>query len=180
MSVCLGIDPDSKYIAMAMGSSRGILDVYAHKIPKAGKDDLEPMIKALAHHIPAFVKSLRLDPIWPMRIIVEGQLIYPGGKEQPNDLLKLARIAGAAAGICAILYPDKKIIIPKPYEWKGTVPKRVHQARIYNNLGWGYKQTKSYAYPLKPMVGKDLKQTEWKHVGDAVGLCQWGAGLDLT
>lgn len=180
MSICLGIDPDSKYIALAAGSSHGVLDVYSHKVKKAGKDDLESMIKALGHHIPAFMKSLRLDPVWPLRIVIEGQLIYPSSKEQPNDLLKLARIAGAAAGVCSMLYPDKKIIIPKPYEWKGTVPKPVHQARLFHKLGWGYKKTRGYAYPLKPAVGKYLNQSEWKHVADAIGLMQWGAGLDIT
>jgi hypothetical protein len=175
--VCLGIDPDTRYIALAMCSKNEVLAVYSCHIKEVQKDDLEPMIKALRHHIIIFMTQLNYDPLWPLRIIVEGQRIYPGDKIQPNDLIKLAQIGGAAAGICADLYPTKKIIIPEPRQWKGSVPKAIHQARQFYKLGWGYKKTKTYAYPISPNIGKNLKQLEWKHVGDAIGLALWGANL---
>lgn len=174
MPVCLGLDPDCEYISMSIGSSTDILAIYSEKI-KSRKGDLVPMIKALSHHIPLFVESLRLDPLWPMRIVIEGQHIYQGSKVQPNDLIKLSKVAGAAAGICALHFPNTKIIIPEPKDWKGSVPKAVHQARLYHKLGWGYKKCRDYAYPLHPTIGQELKQGEWKHMGDSIGLQMWGA-----
>lgn len=179
--LCLGIDPDSLYVALAVGSSQDILAVHSHKIKGARTDTIEPVIRALRIQIPAFMQSLTLDAVWPMRIVVEGQRVYAGSKVQPNDLIKLAKIAGAAAGICAMLYPDKHIIIPDPRDWKGSVKKHIYQARLYNKLGWGYVSHKSanYAHPENPTAGKSLKQGEWKHAGDACGLCMWGASLNL-
>jgi hypothetical protein len=180
MPVCLGIDPDSQYIAMAIGSAETVLGVCSIKVPGAGKGGFMAMVKALNLAIPAFVLSHDLDPLWPSKIIIEGQKIYAGEQAQPNDLIKLAQLAGISAGICSSLYPSKQIIIPQPREWKGSVPKRIHQARLYKKLGWGYKQTKTYAYPINPTVGKELNRGDWKHVGDAIGLMQWGAGLDTA
>jgi hypothetical protein len=179
--VCLGIDPDSQYVALAVGSSQDILAVHSHKIKGTRKDTIEPVIRALRIQIPAFMKSLHLDDVWPSRIVVEGQRIYAGSKAQPNDLIKLAKIAGAAAGICAMLYPDKHIIIPDPRDWKGSVPKHVYQARLYKQLGWGYVSHKSanYAHPKNPTAGRSISHGEWKHAGDACGLSMWGASLDL-
>ena len=178
MPVCLGVDPDSQYIAMAMGSTETVLDVYSKKVPGAGKDGLLVMIKALTKAIPEFVRQHDFNHLWPSRIIIEGQRIYPESKARPNDLIKLAVLAGAIAGICASLYPSKRIIIPQPREWKGSVPKSVYQARLYKQLGWGYHKMKTYTYPLYPRVGQNIKHTEWKHVGDAIGLMRWGARLN--
>ena len=174
MVSCLGIDPDSEYVAMALGCKGSITDVYSFKV-KSERGDLAPMLRALSIHIPKFINDKDMEPIWPLRIVIEGQKIYPGGKARPNDILLLGQIAGMAAGVCASNWPDKNIIIPTPSEWKGSVPKRVHQARVYDSLGWGYKQKTGYSVPRNPDVGKHLKSGEWKHVGDAVGLCLWGA-----
>ena len=182
MPICLGIDPDSQYIAMAFGSTKTVLGVYSKKVPGAGKDGLIVMIKALSEAIPEFARQHDFNHLWPSRIIIEGQRIYPKSKARPNDLLKLAVLAGATAGICASLYPSKRILIPQPREWKGTVEKYIYQARLYQQLGWGYIQhmKSNYSHPLTPSVGQDLKQGEWKHVGDAIGLMRWGARLDIT
>jgi len=173
--LCLGLDPDSEYLSMSVGSSTDVLAIYSQKIKGNKRGGIESMLKALCHHIPAFVKSLHLEPIWPMRIIIEGQRIYPGSKARPNDMIKLSKIAGAAAGVFAMYLPDTKILIPEPREWKGSVPKAVHQARTYTKLGWGYTKCKDYSYPQHPTVGQGLTQSEWKHMGDSIGLHMWGA-----
>ena len=182
MAVCLGIDPDSEYVALAAGSLRNILGIYSYKIPRPDKNNFNPFLQALRYHIPLFVKSLNLDPIWPVNIIIEGQRIYQKQKVRPNDILHLGQIAGAVAMICAELYPHQRIIIPEPFDWKGNIDKATHQARLYNELGWGYKKIgKKYAYPLHPTIGQDLNKGEWKHVGDAIGLYRWGCTqLDLS
>lgn len=174
--ICLGIDPDSKYIALAVGDAEIIQGVCSFKVPQGRME----MIKILPQIIPAFMEEQYGLPLWPPIIIIEGQRIYPQSKVRPNDLIKLAHLAGAAAGVCASLYPGSRILIPEPKDWKGSVPKHIHQARLYKKLGWGYKQTKDYAYPEHPTVGKKLLKGEWKHVGDAIGLMQWGAALDAA
>jgi len=180
MPICLGIDPDSRYIAMAIGSVETVLGVYSKKVPGTGKGGLIVMIDALTEAIPEFIRQHNLNHLWPSTIIIEGQRIYPKSKARPNDLIKLAVLAGAIAGICVSLYPSKRILIPQPREWKGTVEKYIYQARMYQQLGWDYVQHKksNYSHPKNPTVGKTINMGEWKHVGDAIGLMMWGACLD--
>lgn len=169
MSICLGIDPDTKYVALAMTSETQVLAV---RSVKACPDSI---LQALSIQIPDFVKAQALDSIWPLRIVVEGQKIYPGSKVRPNDLILLAQVAGMAAGVCAAHFPDKELFIPEPSGWKGSVKKAIYQARLFHTLGWGFKKARDYAYPLKPSVGQCIPRGEWKHVGDAIGLAMWGA-----
>jgi hypothetical protein len=111
---------------------------------------------------------------------------------RPLDLIHLGNVAGLAVMRVARGYLHGcGLYWPKPAEWKGSVEKHAMQARLYEELGWGYeivwKNQKSpigrsrkgdYAVPqahtlVTPGLGTDIAPTEWKHVGDALLLARW-------
>lgn len=113
-------------------------------------------------------------------IVVEGQELYRGSDadtKNPKSIMHLASAAGAAASQCMALAPHAQVLMPVPQRWKGSVPKQIHQARIYEKLGWGHLIRSGYCIPSNPKceVGNLFKFNpgDWKHVGDAVGLAQW-------
>lgn len=103
-------------------------------------------------------------------IVVEGQQIYRSTK-QPSAIIKLAQQAGRLAAIADIY--GTPVLMPLPRAWKGTIPKQIHQARLYRRLGWPYKlnKGKTYAYPEDR---QGHLQSHWKDIGDACGLAVWG------
>ena len=117
-------------------------------------------------------------------VVVEGQEIAYTSKSgaNPRDIMLLATVAG---GFLAKAWADdaRHVLFPPPNEWKGSVPKHTHQARIYDKLYWEFKKTgtskTSYAYPTKGHEdvhgASTLNKGDWKHVGDAIGLAMWGA-----
>lgn len=113
-------------------------------------------------------------------LAVEGQELYQFGDaktKNPKSIMFLATVAGMA------LYnfynaPDMKLFFPTPHDWKGGVPKSIHQARTLKRLGWEYGQVESkangYSYPLNPPSQfAHFKRGQWKHIVDAIGLALW-------
>lgn len=95
--------------------------------------------------------------------------------KNPQSLTDLAVVTGFFAG-----YMDFGLTgVIEPSEWKGSVPKDKHQARVLLKIpGTKIKKTKAYAYPvagplLRLAEKGGLKRTDWKHVADAVGIAQW-------
>lgn len=58
-------------------------------------------------------------------LVCEVPQAYPRSKVDPNDLIKLALLAG---GLVAQTIAVHKVLV-KPREWKGQVPKKIHNAR---------------------------------------------------
>lgn len=112
---------------------------------------------------------------------VEGQEIYRGvakGKMKtgnPADLLNLAPVTGLLAMriACAMNGARCAPWVVKPKTWKNGVPKRIHQARVFNRIGWKYTKKTQYcvadAVPAHVLHNVE-KTSQWKHVGDAIGL----------
>ena len=171
--ICLGIDPDSHNLAWALVEKDQtritVLDLGIITVPKSfkGKRAVTKMIWEL-QQLPKRFEDLEQ----PYSLVIEGQEIYRGSnsKVNPNGLLMIAQIAGAAAGL--LREGASGLRIPRPREWKQSIPKPVHQARILSKLGWGYKKTQGYSYPLSSPF--DFKSSEWKHLVDAIGLAVWG------
>lgn len=67
----------------------------------------------------------------PRTLVVEVPQVYAGSKQKgdPNDLIQLAGVLGALTGLfrCAT-------VGYAPREWKGQVPKDVHNRRILGKL----------------------------------------------
>lgn len=165
----IGVDPDSDTTAWAV-ADRSTL--YAVGIVRGGLREMVVGLEAAA------------SPWGPQIAVVEGQTIYPGSKVAPNDIVKLARFAGFAAGILAAVH-SLPVLIPMPFDWKGQAPKEINQARTFAHYGILYEvrggRSGKYCVPsgcakaAKVKGASSLNNGDWKHVGDAVGLALWGA-----
>jgi len=177
----LGIDPGVAKIGLAVvsGSSRTATDFLWAGVAK-GKTNLRT-IRSLWFEL-AHIKVHYGTKI--TGIVIEGQEYYLTDQERkskPEDLIKVAFMAGAAAGICTNAFgsEDLPIKCPLPKEWKGNVPKHIKQERILKELnipvlkhvGRGGK------FPVpKPtmMVRNNVTDSCWYDILDAAGLALWG------
>ena len=169
MKLYCGIDPDTKNTAIAIITEDGRLYDWAIvKTPSKVKGE-----EALPYLAKAF-KSVALP--YCAVCCVEGQRIYRNSQAAPNTIITLAN----AAGVCLSWAVDNadKVCLAAPQEWKGTVPKPIHQARILRKAGWGAKKKSGYSVPILQdsqidgPIGK-IKDSEWKHLVDAIGLAHF-------
>lgn len=164
----IGVDPDCDTTAWAIADKKSIRAV---GIIRGGLRELVVGLEAA------------VSPWGPQRAVVEGQVIYPGSKESPNDIVKLARFAGFSAGILAFL--GLPVLIPMPFDWKGQTPKEINQGRTFATFGILYEirggRSGKYCVPSGCAVAAQIRgsaglnEGDWKHVGDAAGLALWGA-----
>lgn len=174
MIIC-GIDPDTTNTAVCFGTKHRLLAVFSIQVPKmpGGKNKLE-MVRAIGSRLPALLKAWK-----PEALVVEGQAYHSSRtKAAPSDILAVAQVAGAAAGC---VQPGCQLLLPEPHEWKGSVPKPIHQMRTYRAFGLVAEQRSDFAYPLPTSALEGIFGTEhmglsnWKHLGDAAGMVLWGA-----
>lgn len=73
-----------------------------------------------------------------------------------------------------------RVFLPLPSQWKGSVPKEIHQARVLRKVGIEPKKGAGYCYPADPKVLKrwGFPKGSWKHLSDAIGLALWGLEQD--
>jgi hypothetical protein len=171
--ITLGIDPDSKDLAIASWSPDGPLN--AQVLHVVGSCTNYQMIDAIGGWNAWEV----LDGSMPVTIALEGQQV-DRRRTGKGDLFKLAHITGAMALRCRQELPRAKLLVPSPQEWKGKLAKHAHQGRLYQDLGWGYtikgsiEKRTAYALPIDvPDHLKHITNTQWKHVGDAFLLAKW-------
>ncbi len=167
------VDPDLHHTAWAVVESGYPLQLGVWDV-QASKKNEEAVAQMLANMAKGFPFTPRID-----NIVIEVPVIYPNGKERPNDLMRLARVAGGAGALACLSYPNAELYLATPLQWKGSVPKRIHQARICSKLGWEYKQVHTHSYPTEipnaaVMGAEGFKSRDWKHVLDAIGLGLWG------
>jgi hypothetical protein len=169
--IFFGVDPDSWTTAWAAVNSSEILAVGVLRRKRSGKIGMVEMLSLWEPNIGS--SGDRLVGV------VEGQSLHYGSNVNPDDLFKLAHTAGAAA---ASLFRAgfRNVLIPKPEDWKGQVPKQIHQARVLNKFGILYEQLADYCVPsgcarLARIQGAaSLNRGDWKHVVDAIGLARYG------
>lgn len=166
--IILGVDPDLHATSFVWLGSNGVLDVRVARVPKkiVGDEAVDAMCDVLAG-----MDLLRTA--LPDLVVVEGQHIVRGekGTKNPVDILRLAQVAGAASCAARRAYRSTKTIRPTPAEWKGQVPKEVHQARVLRDQGWGTMEAGLAALGTR---WPEVTTREWLHVVDALGLAQWG------
>ena len=163
----IGVDPDSKDTSWCCMEDGEVLSLGVVSIPRKfrGADSVREMIWALQdlpNQVPCGKEFL---------LVVEGQQAYQGrGRADPNSLIMIAQVTGAVAGI---LRPFAgSLVIPRPCDWKKSVPKPIHQARILSRIGWEYTKTSTGSYPTNAPF--DFKVGEWLHLVDSIGLAAWG------
>lgn len=176
----IGFDPDLHNSGVAVFKDGHLEAVDLVTIPKElkGRTAALAMASAVAHRL----SRLRTDLSWDgdidyngaIRLAAEYMKVYRGGGEKAADLINLSFITGAA---CAMFNPDE-VRVPLAAEWKGQVPKRIHQARTLKGEGLEYTvQGKNRDLfrvdwgPVWPDPPKALGKQS--HVIDAVGLGRW-------
>ena len=65
-------------------------------------------------------------------VVIEGQVVYPRSKADPNDILQIAGVAGGLAAIAQAL--GAEVVGLLPAVWKGQAPKTVLEARSKKKL----------------------------------------------
>jgi len=170
--LALGIDPDTKALAWALADRHTI---YAVGVVRSSSGSVSEMLRNASLAIPT-IRSAEIA-------VVESQEIHYQGKAPPADILKLAHVAGGILGILSAVCPTTKLCLPVPREWKGQVPKPIHHKRIFQHYGILAVEEREYCRPagcskIAQVVGASaLKNSDWKHVTDAIGLARFGADL---
>ncbi len=85
--------------------------------------------------------------------------IYRGSKARPDDLIQLAGVVGAVSAAV----PANRRISYYPREWKGQVPKDVHNRRILEKLGADEKRAIEFAGAATHNVNDAVGQALWYH-----------------
>lgn len=170
----IGIDPDLHDLAIA-GWDNGPRSAHVIHVPRrkgrTGQLAVLDMIEAMRLEYPFLDKDHEVEIV-----AVEAQTLQREGIKQhkrPQDIVILGNVAGAVLGSLSNA-GYHRILFPTPEEWKGQLPKRVMQARLYKELGWGFEQKPDYAIPKEvPHQFAHITDTQWKHVGDALLLARW-------
>lgn len=174
----IGADPDlhTTGIALVSDNPADPIKVWCIEVEKdvrKGRDAAVAMIEAI-NRFSGGVSDY---------FAVEAQEIYQGAGQDadtknPRSILWLGHVAGAL-----FFFLNMEAIegyFPSPQEWKGTVPKQIHQARILTSLRIPYEKVgkdprTGYCRPtdFSRFQGEVKSKTHWKHLIDALGLALW-------
>lgn len=175
-----GIDPDLHAVGFAACDADGdVLWVRSASVSKVVKDTRA--VLAMSAKIVESLRGPRMSLAGSQIVCVENQDIYLKTTKNPRNILSLGQVAGAC--VAAAVPTADHIIFPRPKQWKGDTPKRIHQARLYADLGLKYTRCGSsdrtgYVVPRAPGWvdgGESLRKGAWKHVNDAILLARWAA-----
>ena len=107
---------------------------------------------------------LQATPGVPLMLVIEWPQIYhKWSKGDNNDLLPLAAIAGNLMSH----FPWAKTQLPKPAQWKGQVPKDVHNARVLKRLS---------VDETRLVAAARVAKSKAHNMIDAIGLGLWALG----
>lgn len=168
MRVIVGVDPSTFEPAMAVLAGGQILGAWCLSAPD--KSSLEYRAINLCSQVDEAIR-----PIWspPDVLVVENQQVVRGWTKRPQDIVALAKVAGAYLALRA-----KRKYSPFPHEWKGTAKsygKVVNQSRTYKELGIEFEVYKDYCIPKLGRNFDHITKKQWRDVGDAIGLAVWGS-----
>ncbi len=123
-----------------------------------------PTLHERAIHMAHTVTHGRMHELVEISVCVEGQQVYPSerSKGDPNDMIKVAIVAGAMLGALATHAVVVASALPLPRQWKGNTPKAIHHERL----------ARDFPHWVEP-VAADTPKSLQHHVWDAVGLLEW-------
>lgn len=156
MDRVLAIDPGVHACAWAFRIGSKTTDVGIGKDKPPGQ-----FVASVNHLIYAFHYIGQIAK--PEIVIVEHPVIYPveRAKADPNDIVKLAAVAGVVGAACAAASIGCELEFVMPRQWKGTVPKHIHNERTRARC--------PEAVALVDCVPKSQQHNIW----DAVALALW-------
>jgi hypothetical protein len=174
----LGCDPDIHTLSLAsVSEDLKDLRVYMARYSVGkGLDAAAKVLKSFSDMLDAAFET----PDWSLQFhklaIVEApDHTYVGRttRAKPQDLAMTSLAAGGAAGLLCTFVPVKFML---PREWKGQVPKEIHQKRTLDKLGIEYDMMgKRDPYPVPRDYEQyvkygSIRPCDWRDVNDSVGL----------
>ncbi len=151
----IGIDPSTKATGIAIIFPTGKIKLLVAKTKgRLVRDRFAGMAWALMEQM----------PVVPLPVAaVEAQHIRYHEKN-PNAMMGVQAVAGMA--ICALIFSrvaPSNIYAPLPCEWKGSIPKEIHQERILKKAGLTFDSPEFRGIPSGSR----------SDVVDALGLAMW-------
>jgi hypothetical protein len=104
-----------------------------------------------------------ISGLCPVSFTVERPQVYGSGLSRKDDIVNLAFAAGELAGVVRCTWPELTIHSPLPREWKGQVPKQIHNDRV---------MARAQREGITVDFGK-IPPGRHNHAIDALGLCFW-------
>ena len=110
--------------------------------------------------------------------MVESQEYHGSDKFKPKNIIKLATVSGAIAGLFDNYDIPYEFVAPS--EWKHSVPKNIHHKQLLDAWGWKYKvaNTKQkhvipldYPYQHRLVFSKE----QWRDILDGMGIAKFAA-----
>ena len=146
----MGIDPGVRECGVAIEWHRRERQAFLVR------GSLEEMVRGVLRPLP---EALGVS----LSVCVEGQQFYgtERSKGDPNDLIRLAQVAGVMLGALLLRAPERWAM-PLPRQWKGSTPKAIHHERL----------AAQHPHWVEP-VTQHTPKSKQHHVWDAVGLLEW-------
>lgn len=166
----IGVDPDTETSGVAIIWPNGQIELrLARSKGRLMADRMGGMAQALLDAIPTvYRRDLLVQPdrrIESPCVAIEWQHIRSRGKERnPNSMMGVQAVAGMA--MAAAVYRrvrGEDILRPLPWEWKGSIPKEIHQKRVLRAAELSHDSPQFHGIP----------KTMHEHVIDALGLALW-------
>lgn len=166
----IGIDPDTHSTGIAVATPEGVVmaDVCRSKRVKR-QHPLEAATEQIRQLRTALTRVV-LEHRFELAVI-ESQFIPPNratsrvtaaSAADPNDMIALATVSGAAAMIFAGQRQASDVRLVKPADWKGQLDKKIHHERLLEQV------------PNLNRAVRELGVTLRSHALDAAGLAWWG------
>lgn len=127
MHYTIGVDPGLRCTGISIFLGSVLVFAAAVENPNTGRGPAA--WRALADLV---AKQAILDPAIPVKeVVVEKMVSYPGSPVKVDDLMELVGVTGAVVSAIplAVRYTSYE-----PREWKGQVPKKIHNSRTLAKL----------------------------------------------
>lgn len=158
MTTFVGVDPDTKSTGIAIIFGEGEIRLrLAEAKGRLMKDRLHGMALDLLHEMPCVLST--------SVIVIEWQHIRRS-ERNPNSMMGVQAVAGMALAAAAAKnrgVAGARFLTPLPSEWKGSVPKEIHQQRILKKAGLTHDSIEL----------RDIPVSKRQHVIDALGMALW-------
>lgn len=164
----LGLDPDTQGTGVAictnsrvvsLGVCENIRDARGHKAVIQQVEVLSDLINRMC-----------VTPI--TAAVIEVPVDYGVNRRvDPNKLILLSMVSGAAAAVCR-RFTDRVLFV-KPSEWKGQRKKEQDHKLTLDHFNFPYAEGKVLAVPEDTVVFGKISDSHWKEAVDAMGISWW-------
>jgi hypothetical protein len=174
----VGCDPDIHNLSVAIiDETCKIKALYL--IKEKGKKDKEAVKQLLASLHKISDLPIDMDDIAAYAVEAQNTTYTARKGANARDLINLAYISGAVSFMFAVANPKAKSYLPYPSDWKGSVPKRIHQKRVLSKMNIPFKNISDRndcPMPTVKWINKlfitdtKINKTDWTDIIDSIGL----------